>query len=154
MEMHYIVQLVSIFVGSVGFALLFNVRTPKLFGCAFGGFLAWGFYLCLGFVVENEVARYFLASMFLTVYAEIMARVRKSPDTIYIICAAIPLFPGGFLYNAMHSAVEGNRDEFLTAMLHTLLLAAAIALGVLCMVTVMNIIFAVIKQVKHRVAAK
>ena len=97
----YFIQLSAAFIGSLSFAMFFNVRWGKLLSCAFGGCASWGLYLLLGAVLSNDVTRYFIVSMALTFYAEIMARVKKTPDTVYIICAAIPLIPGGSLYNTM-----------------------------------------------------
>ena len=119
-----------------------------LLSCAFGGFISWGLYLFLGISVESDVTRYFLVSMALTFYAEIMARVKKTPDTVYIVCAAIPLIPGGSLYNTMHYAAEGRWEDFSETGLYTLLLAAAIAVGILCMMTILHVISVFLKNAR------
>lgn len=142
-----IIQLAAAFTGSLGFAMLFNIRGRKLLFSAFGGMLAWAVYLLLGCLIVNDVWRFFLTSMFLTLYAEVMARRQKAPDTIYIICSAIPLIPGGSLYNTMHCAVEGEWEQFSETGMHTLMLAAAIALGILCMMTLLHVIYSVYKDV-------
>lgn len=73
---------------------------------------------------------------------------KKTPDTVYIICAAIPLIPGGSLYNTMHYAAEGKWEEFSETGLHTLLLAAAIAVGILCMMTILHVIVVFLKNAR------
>lgn len=145
----YLIQLFAAFIGSLSFAMFFNVRWGKLLSCALGGYASWGLYLLLGAVISNDVIRYFLVSMALTFYAEIMARVKKTPDTVYIICAAIPLIPGGSLYNTMHYAAEGKWAEFSQTGIHTLLLAAAIAVGILCMMTILHISVIVVQNLKY-----
>ncbi len=65
----YIIQLSAAFIGSMSFAMFFNVRWRMLLSCAFGGLVSWGFYLLLGAAVESDVTRYFLVSMALTFYA-------------------------------------------------------------------------------------
>lgn len=144
-----IIQLAAAFAGSLGFAMLFNIRGKKLLVSAFGGMLAWAVYLMLGHFIVSDIWRFFLTSMFLTLYAEVMARRQKAPDTIYIICSAIPLIPGGSLYNTMHYAVEGEWENFSGTGMHTLLLAAAIAIGILCMMTIMHVIYSVYKDVRR-----
>ena len=144
-----IIQLAAAFAGSLGFAMLFNIRGKKLLVSAFGGMLAWAVYLMLGHFIVSDIWRFFLTSMFLTRYAEVMARRQKAPDTIYIICSAIPLSPGGSLYNTMHYAVEGEWENFSGTGMHTLLLAAAIAIGILCMMTIMHVIYSVYKDVRR-----
>ena len=104
--MVYIMQLVTAFIGSLGFAMLFHVQREKLLLASLGGLLAWGAYLLMGFVSGQDVVRYFFASVALTVYAETMARVVKCPATLFLITAAIPLVPGGSLYKTMQLFME------------------------------------------------
>ena len=109
--MDMLIQLVTAFTGSLGFALLFHVRKEKLLLASLGGLLAWGVYLLMGLVSDQEVVRYFAASVVLTVYAECLARVVKCPATLFLVTASIPLISA----------------QALT----TVLLAVAIAVGML-----------------------
>ena len=129
--MVYIMQLVTAFIGSWGFAMLFHVRREKLLLASLGGLLAWGSYLLMGFVSNQDVVRYFFASVALTVYAETMARVVKCPATLFLITAAIPLVPGGSLYRTMQFFMRNDLDAFSRQALTTMLLAVAIAVGML-----------------------
>ena len=129
--MGYIMQLVTAFIGSWGFAMLFHVRKERLLPASLGGLLAWGVYLLMGFVSSQDVVRYFFASVVLTVYAEIMARVVKCPATLFIITAAVPLIPGGSLYHTMKFFMEGNFTACSIQGLNTVLLAVSIAVGIL-----------------------
>ena len=96
-----VIQLVTAFAGSLGFALLFHVRREKLLLASLGGLLAWGVYLLMGLATDQDVVRYFVASVALAVYAESLARVVKCPATLFIVTASIPLIPGGSLYHTM-----------------------------------------------------
>ena len=42
-----IIQILSGFIGSIGFAFLFNIRGWRLVVTAFGGFLSWAPFVCL-----------------------------------------------------------------------------------------------------------
>ena len=137
--MEYAIQLVSAFLGSLGVSLLFNIRKEKLLAAGFGGLLSWGVYLFLENWFSGDVIRYFIASMVLTLYAEIMARVKKAPATVFLVSAAIPLIPGGSLYATMHYAVEKQWSTFTSQGIYTLLLAASIACGILGMTTIFQI---------------
>ena len=101
-------QLITAFLGSFGFSLLFHVRGKKLFFAALGGLLSWVFYLLLRPKVEALLIASILASCFSAAYAEIMAWLVKAPATVFIIPSVIPLVPGGSLYYAMYSAVIGD----------------------------------------------
>ena len=129
--MTYILQLVTAFAGSWGFAMLFHVRREKLLLASLGGLLAWGAYLLMGFVSDQDVVRYFFASVALTVYAEIMARAAKCPATLFLVTASIPLVPGGSLYKTMQFFMQNDLDAFAGQALTTVLLAVAIAVGML-----------------------
>ena len=138
--MIYIMQLVTAFVGSWGFAMLFHVRRERLLPASLGGLLAWGVYLLMGFVSGQDVVRYFFASVALTVYAEVMARVVKCPATLFLVTASIPLVPGGSLYRTMQFFMQNDLDALSRQALTTVLLAVAIAVGMLVPTSVFQLL--------------
>ena len=113
------------------FALLFHVRREKLLLASLGGLLAWSVYLLMGRFSDQDVVRYFVASVVLTVYAELLARRVKCPATLFLVTAAVPLIPGGSLYHTMEYFMESDLDAFSHQGLNTVLLAVAIAVGML-----------------------
>lgn len=129
--MRYIMELTTAFLGSLGFAMLFHVRSQKLLLASLGGLLAWGIYLLMGFVTDQDVVRYFVASVVLTVYAESLARIVKCPATLFIVTAAVPLIPGGSLYHTMEYFMRNDLAACSAQGLTTVLLAVAIAVGIL-----------------------
>lgn len=138
--MDYLIQIVTAFTGSLGFAIVFNIKKDKILLAAVGGALAWGAYILAGTAVASDAIRYYIASIVLTFYAEIMARVKKTPVTIFLVPATIPLIPGGSLYQTMRYAVALDQDRFASQGLYTLLLAGAIAAGILSTMTIWKII--------------
>ena len=129
------VQIITGFLGSLGFAILYKIRGKKLIVASFGGFMAWALFLLLGLFMDSEPMRYLIVSMSISLYAEILARVLKTPTTTFIITALIPLIPGGSLYYTMSSAFDGNFDIFLRNAVSTLSLALALAIGVAIIAT-------------------
>ena len=138
--MYYAVQLASAFAGSLGFALLFHVRRGKLLLASLGGLLAWGVYLLMGGISDQDVVRYFAASVVLTVYAEVLARLVKCPATLFLVTASVPLIPGGSLYRTMQYFMESNLDAFSSQALTTVLLAVSIAVGMLFPTSIFQLI--------------
>ena len=138
--MEYFMQLATAFAGSLGFAMLFHVRREKLLLASLGGLLAWTVYLLMGIFSDQDVVRYFVASVVLTVYAEIMARVVKCPATLFLVTAAVPLIPGGSLYHTVEFFMERELMEFSHQALNTVLLAVAIAVGMLFPTSIFQII--------------
>lgn len=141
-----ILQLATAFVGSLGFALLFHVRRERLLLASLGGLLAWGVYLLMGAASDQDVVRYFVASVALTVYAETLARLVKCPATLFIVTASIPLIPGGSLYRTMQYFMQNDLDAFSRQGLTTVLLAVSLAVGMLFPAS----IFQLLRRVKGR----
>lgn len=125
-----IIQIVASLCGTLGFGILFNIRGKKLLFAALGGMLAWAVFLALGTFIVSEVLRYFIVSVLSTVYAEILARILKTPATTFCIINLIPLVPGGALYYTTTYALSGNSQMFMPKFVYTIELAAALSLGI------------------------
>jgi uncharacterized membrane protein YjjB (DUF3815 family) len=126
-----LLQIVTGFLGSVGFAILFNIRGKRLAAASVGGGLSWLFYLLLNRLFSNDVLCYFLVSVLLAIYAEVMARMLKTPTTTFITTGLIPLVPGSSLYYTMTYAFSRQGEAFLEKGIHTLGLAGALAFGII-----------------------
>ena len=100
------VGLLTALLGSAGFALLYNVRKQLLALAALGGALCWGVYLLTGQVTQSAFLQSFAASAATAVWAEILARIKKTPAQQYLIVGLIPLVPGATLYYAMSAVVQ------------------------------------------------
>ena len=144
--MQEIIQLFAAFLGSLGFAVLFNIRGEKLVFAALGGLLSWGVYLGAGYIDNNPYFCGFTASVLLTLYAECMARVHKTPVTVFLVSAAIPLIPGAGLYRAISSLMERDWVRFSKESSYTLLFAASMSAGI----TFTTIIYRMIKRWSSR----
>ena len=125
-----LIQIVASLIGTLAFGFLFNIRGKKLLFAAIGGMLSWLTFLLLGHVCPDEVLRYFLVSALITVYAEVLARLFKTPSTTFCIVSLVPLVPGSGLYYTMANALGGNTAGFVSKGLHTLELTAALSLGI------------------------
>ena len=133
------------FLSSIGFGILFNIRGKNLIIASLGGALGWFTYLSSGSLQSSEIFSLFLASMVVSIYSEIMARVYKSPVTIFILCGIIPLVPGGGMYFATLEAVKGNLSLAMSKGIQTLFSAGSIAIGIV-FVSSISTIFKKIKK--------
>lgn len=140
MSMTEVVQIITGFIGSLGFAFLFNIRGKRLIAAAFGGFLSWSLFVVFNMFIHNDPVNYFFVALLVSIYAEVMARVMKTPTTTFITTSLIPLIPGGSLYYTMAYAFSSDLENFLTKGLYTLQLAAALAIGIIVAVTGAGII--------------
>ena len=122
-----IVQLLAAFAGSLGFSLLFGLRRRYLFVSSLGGLLAWAVYLVMQRLLGLPFFSNLIAAAFSVLWAEALAHLLKSPATLFLTPAILPLVPGGELYYTMSSAVRGHTA---LAKLHgTATLRAALAIG-------------------------
>ena len=123
-------QLLSAFVGSMGFALVFGMRRRYLFAASLGALLGWGVYLLTERFLSNSFLPPLLAAAFALSYSEIMAKALKTPATLFVVPAIIPLVPGGSLYYTMSYAVQRDMANARVYGTRTLESALAIAAGI------------------------
>lgn len=126
-----IVQIFAGFVGSIGYGVLFNLRGKRLVWGAIGGLLSWSIFVLLSLFISNEIINYFFVSVLISIYAEIFARILRTPTTPLIITSLMPLIPGGSLYYTIAAVFNESLDVFFEKAFYTLKLAAALALGVI-----------------------
>lgn len=128
--MNPLIQLPAALLGSLGFGALFNLHGRKLAFAALGGLLSWSIYLLVERFSDISYLCAFMASVSLTLYAEAMARIHKTPVTVFLVTAAIPLIPGAGLYRSASALMLKQMDTFADQGLYTLLFAASMSAGV------------------------
>lgn len=138
--MNAVIQIITGTIGAMGFAILFNIRGRRLAAATIGGFLSWSLFLLLNYFIPSEPVCYFIVALLISLYSEIMARLLKSPTTTFIITSLVPLVPGGSLYYTMAFAFESDPTKFFERGMETLLLASALALGIIAATTITKIL--------------
>ena len=123
------IQIISAFVGSIGFAIFFKMKGKQIPFAGLGGAVTWAVYLAVQTQFEGYFVPYLVASIFVALYAEVMARINRAPAWIFITSAAVPLIPGGSLYYTMAGLVNGDQELFMTSGRTALIIALAISLG-------------------------
>lgn len=134
--MDYILPCLYAFIACFGFAITYNIRWKRLVPVCIGGALGWLVYLLLKDF--GDVFAYFVATVVLSVYSEIMARICKVPVIVFVTTAVLPLVPGGGMYYTMEYCVQKNTVLFIETGLHTLALAGAIVLGIMTVTTLVR----------------
>ncbi len=125
-----ILQLITAFIGSLGFAMIFNVRRKFWIPGSLGGLCSWGIYLFCEAWTGTIFMPCLIASAFAAFYAEILARLLKAPATIFFIPSVVPLIPGSTLYYTMSSAVRNDWVSFDHYGFLTIQYALSIAIGI------------------------
>jgi uncharacterized membrane protein YjjB (DUF3815 family) len=125
----YLLPCLWAFFACVGFGLVYNIQGKGILICGLGGALGWLVYLTAAAFGASEIVAAFLAAVLIAAYSECMARIRRCPVTGYLQVALLPLVPGAGVYYAMNYCVEGNTQMFLSTLLHTFGVAAALSIG-------------------------
>lgn len=141
--MQYIIQTLMGALGSVGFAILFNIRGKRLLLFFLGGALDWTVYLLCTHHGCSIFQGLLFATMTATLSSEILARLIQTPVLISLVPMLIPLVPGSDLYYCMDALVRGEQDVFLARGSMAISAAGAIALGIICTTAFSHIIFTV-----------
>lgn len=131
-----ILEVIAAFISTFAFGIVFNIKDKNLFFAALCGALGWFVYkFSLIFGISDTTAL-FLASLALSTYSEVFARILKTPVTTFVIAALIPLVPGGGMYYTMVEAITGDIMKSLEIGIKTIASAGALALGVILVSTI------------------
>ena len=133
-------ELLSSFIATIGFGILFNIKGKNLIFAGFGGALGWIVYKITLSHGISDIPAMFISSIIFSIYSEICARFLKTPVTTIVICSLIPLVPGGGMYYTMYEAIQGNVIASLNKALTTISAAGALALGVIFVSTITRLI--------------
>ena len=140
-----VLSVIASFFGSLGFAIIYNIRGRRVWIPAIGGAVFWAVYLVFLHFVNNEYLGFFVVAILITIYSEIWARILKTPATTVLMPTVIPLIPGGSLYYAMD-----DMPQFIVKGQAAIGLAIALAAGIMVVTSLRRPIEALV----HIVAKK
>ena len=125
-------------IGTVGFSILFKSDKNRIFCNAIGGALTCLLYVICCYCFESIFLQNFFPALFVTAYAEVMARIVKAPATPILACSVIPLVPGGKLYYTTYYFVIGDNAKFDSTLSELLQIAAGLAVGIICISVIVH----------------
>ena len=136
-----LVTAIGSLIGCIGFSILFNIHGPGGLLCALGGVVTWVGFVLIQWLGAGEIFAYFAGAFFASVYAEVMARIRKYPAISYLVVSLFPLIPGAGIYYTMYYAVHGNMEQFAARGTYTAAIVGVMAVGVLLVSTIVRLIY-------------
>jgi len=146
--MYLLLQMFYAFLTCIGFSIIFNVKGKIMYFAALGGALGTLAYE-LSLLQTDEIIANFFAALTISLFSEIMARVRKVPVTILLIPGLIPFVPGGGIYFTMRYFLDGNTQEFLNQLVRTVSIAGALAFGTIILSSLVRMFYSA-KHLKRR----
>lgn len=125
-----IVHLVTSFIATAAFAILFNAPKKSLISCGFVGMTGWFIFRLLVDYRFDAVVASFIAAFFVAVISQIFSKIYKTPVTIFSISGIIPLVPGGSAYDAMRHFVFNDYSTAMQLAAKAFMISGAIAVGI------------------------
>lgn len=123
-----IIQLISVFIGVIGFAIILEAPKKYLPFCGLTGMIGWAAYLLGQYFLP--VGSVFLSSFCVALLSQIFARKLRCPVTVFLIPGIYPSVPGAGLYRTVYYIIMGENTLAGQYFLETLTTAGMIALGI------------------------
>ena len=150
-----LIRLVASFICSVAFAVLFRVAERYLFAAGCSGVLVYFIYhLVLCIDPSMLFAAAFLSTGAGAIFAEVYARIRRTPVTVILSPAIIPTVPGGDIYYTMQRLLSGAADEAANYFFRTMNVALGIAGGIVVIAIVFRVATDWMNKLKKRKSTK
>lgn len=143
-----LVNLIASFFTSIGFAIMFNTNKRHLVYIGFAGLGTYAVYYTFLYFLSSVFWAAFISSVFVALYAEIVARVRRAPTIIFLLTGIVPTVPGGSLYYTMRNLILNDFDKALLKLIETLEVGLGIAGGIVSVSIIFGVVMDSIK--KHR----
>ncbi len=146
----YVIQVVTALLGSLGFAIIFKMKRRHLAAACIGGGTTWIVYLlCAHFGLDIFLSN-LIVTLFASAYSEVMRNFCKTPRTVFVIPAVVPLIPGSSLYYAMSAVVAENESLAADFAVQTGLVAGAIAFGILLFTVVFHVVHKIVLLIRKQ----
>ena len=134
--------------GAAGFAILFSIKPKHVPFAAIGGAIASLVYAVIDVMGINLFISNFVATLICVVYANVLARVLKTPSMVFITASIIPLVPGGSLFYTMSNLILGDSAAAKVYGLNTLQVALGIAGGIVIESLIVSVMTKISKSKK------
>ena len=119
-----IVAALGAFGGTLGYGYILNAPKNTILPASFIGLAGYIVYILLGMAGFGT-----MSTVFVSVVCELLARKMRTPSTIFLLGALVPLVPGYNFYLAMLALVENRGAAAAQEGMVAVQIVAAIAVG-------------------------
>lgn len=143
----WLVQAVSAFLGTAGFAILYGVPRKEYVHASVCSTIGWLSYLAMmrlagATVIEST----FVATLVVVLVSRFMAVDRRCPVIVYQICGVFPLIPGAGIFWTVYYIVNKDLSTAVTTGFSALGMAVAIVLGIIFMTSLPGRMFKIAQR--------
>ena len=128
--MKYLIMILTSFVGTSAFAIIFRTKKQHILIASVGGALTCAVYALFDSLGAPLFLSNFPASLFAVIFSGVMAKALKTPSTSLVSLCIIPLVPGSSLFYTMSNFIVWNQPQFTLHAQNTLQTALGIAGGI------------------------
>ena len=150
LTLEFWIQMLTAVIGTVGFSLIFRVRTIHLPFAALGGLITYFVYYSLEQIGWNLFLISFLGAVAGAVYSEIAARIRRAPVIVFVLPSMVPIIPGGALYRTMDALINERYDALFNNFGGTVSIGLGMAGGIVAVSVVAALIVGATEQGKEK----
>jgi uncharacterized membrane protein YjjB (DUF3815 family) len=124
-------QFLLAMIATITFAILFCAPRKELLLCSLSGAISWIVYYLIHQHTASPVFASLVATFILTIYSRVMAVLRQSPATTYLLTGIFPLVPGAGIYYTAYYMITEQSLLFSEKGLETFEVALAIVFGII-----------------------
>lgn len=148
---YFIIQFILALAATMGFCVIFRVPVRDIPVCISIGAIGWIIYcLVTGYSMSPVVAN-FVASCAVGLMSDIASRIFKEASTVFIIPGILCLVPGAKIYQSMEEMLNSDTESAASTGVQTLLMAGAIAAGLLVIGAVIQVIRSITKKTVDKI---
>ncbi|PTI67987.1 threonine/serine exporter family protein [Staphylococcus succinus] len=130
--MFWMLNLLFSYTASLFFGVIFDVPKRLYNTVGIVGACGWMIYTLFFEAFQlHTIYSSFFGSLALGLLSHIMARLKKEPVILFMIPGIIPLVPGGLAFDATKNLIILQFSKAINTILEVMLIAGAIALGLL-----------------------
>ncbi len=135
-----IIQVISAFIATAAFSILFYLPRKYILQAGLTGALGWFIYLLVYQNLNDKANANLCATLLVAFIAHILARIYKTPVTMFLIPGIIPLVPGAGMYHIVYSFFYNQTESAVNYFFETFKMAGSIALGIFVIDTFFRVI--------------
>lgn len=143
---HLFTQFLLALFATLGFAIIFKVPVKHIPACIVVGGLGWITYLVTDYNLGSPVMGCFFGACMVGLCSMICARLFKEAMTIFVIPGILCLVPGAKIFYTMEALLRSNIEDMAHVGIETLMMAGAIAMGLLVMGAIIKVFWALVHK--------
>ena len=136
------------FIGTIGYAVLFNIPKKFYLCCGFTGAAGWLIYHAVVSMNASAVTASFFGTLAVVLTSRVLSVRKKCPIIIFLVSGILPLVPGAGIYYTVYYMVTNQLAEAVLRGMESDKPAFAIVLGIVLVLSIPGGIFQLVSTEK------